>query len=223
MGGARTLKELKSAAASILPVGCEFEVAGIEADPAMLSNNERSLINDWAAARQQEFAAGRLCARRALVALGQPESELLRDAGGLPLWPKGVVGSITHSRGIAAAALRLARGPDALIGLDLEKTNRLSAGASRRVLHSLEVDFAGGDQVRATILFSLKEAFYKAQFPRWGVEGNFQDLGLEVDLDSGQAAVAALGGNFSGFAAQLAGLEFRFSLCDDYVLCFCGR
>lgn len=188
-------------------------------DQSSLWDDERFHIEDWAAPRRREFAAGRLCARRALVALGRLETGLLRDADGLPVWPEGVIGSITHCRGMAAAALReVTAGSDTLLGLDLEKTNRLSAGASRRVLHPLEVAFAGDDQVRATIFFSLKEAFYKAQFPRWRTAGNFQDLGLDVDLNAGRATVAALNERFD---AGLSALQFRFSLVDDYVLSFC--
>lgn len=214
----RTLRKLRLATASLAPTGSAFEVSAMAVDHSFLSKNERALIDGWGVARYQEFAAGRLCARRALSALGRPEAELLRDADGLPLWPAGVIGSITHCRGIAAAALRPADGPNTLLGLDLEKTNRLSAAASGRVLHPLEVAFAGDDQVRASILFSLKEAFYKAQFPRWRQQGNFQDLGLEVDLSAGRAVVGVLDGRFE---PGLAALRFRFSLVDDYVLSFC--
>ncbi|TVP79751.1 MAG: 4'-phosphopantetheinyl transferase superfamily protein [Puniceicoccaceae bacterium] len=214
----RTLLQIKSAAALILPMGGVFELSTIEVDQSFLSDAERALIETWAVPRQQEFAAGRLCARRGLAALGRPAVPLLRDADGLPLWPPGVVGSITHSRGIAAAALRPADGPDTLLGLDLEKTNRLSAAASRRVLHPREVGFAAGDQRRASVLFSLKEAFYKAQFPRWRTPGNFHDLALSVDLAAGRAVVVDLAPCFDPI---LAGLEFRFCLVDDYVLSLC--
>jgi 4'-phosphopantetheinyl transferase EntD len=213
-----TLRKIKLAAASILPVGCVIEVSGVEVAPSFLSDDERALMESWALPRQQEFVAGRLCARRALEKLGQPAMPLLRDADGLPIWPTGVLGSITHCRGIAAAALRRADGVDTLLGLDLEKTNRLSERARRRVLHPCEVSFAGDNQVRATVLFSLKEAFYKAQFPRWRTPGNFQDIGMGVDMDAGRALVTALDARFN---PGLAALQFRFSLVGDYVLSLC--
>jgi 4'-phosphopantetheinyl transferase EntD len=213
-----TLVKLKSAAASMAPGGCAFECAAIGAEPSLLSNHERALIKDWAMPRQKEFTAGRLAARGALATLGRPSQELLRDGEGLPLWPSGVVGSITHCRNMAAAAVRTVDGLETLIGLDLEKTNRLSNAASQRVLHPMEVGFAGDDQVRASILFSLKEAFYKAQFPRWRTTGNFHDIALDVDLVSGGAKVCKLGGRFT---PELVELRFRFRLVDDYVLSFC--
>ena len=45
------------------------------------------------------------------------------------------------------------------LGLDLEQTNRIKEGAARRVVHPMETDFWKGEQLQASILFSLKEAF----------------------------------------------------------------
>ena len=102
-----------------------------------------------------------------------------------------------------------------LLGLDLEKTNRLSAGAINKVLHPVEQIFAGGDQQKASILFSLKEAFYKAQFPNWRAVGNFSDLALEVDLTNGSAKVREMDARFS---PELMRLRFSFRIVDDYVV-----
>src|SRR5450631_1635810 len=55
--------------------------------------------------RQQEFAAGRLCARRALEELGFAGFALLAQADRQPLWPAQIVGSITHTNGLCAAVV----------------------------------------------------------------------------------------------------------------------
>jgi len=106
----------------------------------------------------------------------------------------------------------------ALIGVDIEKTSRLSAAAIKRVMHPLEQGFVAGDQVKASILFSLKEAFYKAQFPRWRTTGNFHDLALGVDMEAGSAQVVEIDARF---APNLAQLRFGFRLVDDYVVSLC--
>lgn len=212
------LSELKRAAARIAPEGCAVEAASLGVDPSFLSELERARIAGFAEPRREEFVAGRWCARQALRALGRPPCELLPDADGLPLWPTGVVASITHCRGLALAAALSATGPETLLGLDLEKTNRLSLSATRRVLHPREAEFAGEDQVRASILFSLKEAFYKAQFPRWRTNGNFRDIALVVDFESGRGRIQYLSKQFD---RRLTGLRFRFSLVGEYVLSFC--
>lgn len=218
MNEAATLRDLKLAASAIAPEGCAVEAAGLGVDPSFLSEPERAHIAGFAEPRRQEFVAGRWCARQALAALARPPCELLPDADGLPLWPAGVVASITHCRGLALAAVLSATDPGTLLGLDLEKTNRLSLAASRRVLHPSEAQFAGEDQVRASILFSLKEAFYKAQFPRWRTNGNFRDIALAVDFESGRGTIQYLSDQFD---RGLTGLRFRFSLVGEHVLSVC--
>ena len=52
---------------------------------------------------------GRACARAALANLGQGEAVIGIDEAGAPLWPAGVVGSITHTKGYAAALVAKAR------------------------------------------------------------------------------------------------------------------
>ncbi len=209
--------ELQAAVDAIARDFCSTVVASIGDDVADLFAAERALIESWAPHRQREFASGRVCARQALEARGIAAVELLPDADGLPNWPAGSVGSISHSRGIVMAAVAL-EDDLSLIGLDLEKTNRLSEAAMRRVVHPLEECFVGGDQVNASILFSLKEAFYKAQFPRWRTTGNFHDLALRVDADAGRAEVLELAPRF---APELSGLNFRFRLVGDYVVSLC--
>jgi len=212
-----TIVQLKLAGAALAPSGSAFEVALVEDCLAELSPKQRELVDSWAPHRQREFATGRLCARRALAVHELDGGDLLPDAEGLPRWPEGSVGSISHSRGIALAVV--ARTSDySLLGVDLEQTTRLSEAAIKRVVHPLEEAFVGSDQLNASILFSLKEAFYKAQFPRWRTTGNFHDLALEVDLVDGVANVLEIDARF---APELASLQFAFRLVDDYVVSLC--
>jgi enterobactin synthetase component D len=209
---------LSQALASLLPAGCAFEAAQVMVDLSGLYETELARIDTWAPHRQNEFAAGRYCARRVLSELGCLDSaQLEADADGVPVWPDGFLGSISHSRGVAAAvAVRTSE--CSLIGLDLEKTNRLTNAAMKRVIHPEEVEFVQDDQVKASILFSLKEAFYKAQFPRHRRRGNFQDLGLSVDAAVGRAEVAAMD---TRFADELSRAMFAYCMAGDYVLSLC--
>ena len=47
--------------------------------------------------RRVEFATGRLCARRAMAALGHARVSIPRAQDRVPIWPDGIVGSITHT------------------------------------------------------------------------------------------------------------------------------
>ena len=214
MSSGKTIAQLREAVHLIVPMGAAFEVAIIDQRATDLLPEERKLIGSWAPSRQREFVTGRMCARRALDLLGVDASGLLPDADGIPQWPEDTVGSISHCRGVAMAMV--AKSVDCrLLGLDLEKTNRLSAGAIKQVLHPMEEIFTGGDQLKASILFSLKEAFYKAQFPKWHAVGNFSDLALEVDLTKGTAKIREMDARFS---SELMRLRFCFRIVDDYVI-----
>lgn len=211
-------EQLEEVGLEMLPAGFALEVATVADDLSELSEVERARIEAWAAHRQSEFATGRRCARRVLLGLGcEDRPELQADADGVPSWPEGFAGSITHSRGMAAAVA--ARVLDCtLLGLDLERTNRLGEAASRRVVHPSEERFVQGDLVKASIIFSLKEAFYKAQFPRDRRTGNFEDLALRVDAMAGSAEVFEMAPRF---AEELKDLRFAYRLVGDYVLSAC--
>ena len=213
----KSINQLREAAQALAPMGAALEVAIIDQHSDELSPEERQLAESWAPHRQREFARGRMCARRALDSLVEGVAGLLPDADGIPQWPEGVVGSISHCRGVAMATV--ANSADCrLIGLDLEKINRLSASAINKVLHPTEESFAIGDQMKASILFSLKEAFYKAQFPKCRTVGNFRDLALDVDLANGAAKIIEM---CSRFTPELLRFRFRFRVVDDYVVSLC--
>lgn len=214
-----TIAQLKHAGLSLLPEEAAFEVLPVGDFLSKLSLRERKSVSDWALGRQHEFATGRFCARRAFAQLGLPcgAYDLLADDDGVPIWPDGFTASISHSRGVALAAVAQTQ-QCALLGADLEKTNRISLRARQKVVHPLESDFMADDQLKASILFSLKEAFYKAQYPRWRTLANFHDLALQVDLHSASAQIQHLDRRF---APELSQLQFRFQLVDDYVLSLC--
>jgi 4'-phosphopantetheinyl transferase EntD len=66
---------------------------------------EENYIRSAATSRREEFLTGRWCARDALSKLGVPTSPVLVGCRGEPLWPNGVVGTITHGAGLAAAVV----------------------------------------------------------------------------------------------------------------------
>ena len=83
--------------------------------------------------RRREFATVRSCARRALCRLGIPPVAILPDADGVPQWPAGVVGSMTHCAGYRAAVVARS---DRLggIGIDAEVHAALPGSADELVL-----------------------------------------------------------------------------------------
>ncbi|HET9518575.1 MAG TPA: 4'-phosphopantetheinyl transferase superfamily protein, partial [Actinoplanes sp.] len=115
------------------------------------------------------------CAREALAALGRPPAPLLRGERGMPEWPDGVVGSITHCEGYRAAVVAPAT-TIWTIGVDAEPDQPLPDGVLGAV--ALPAERGGLQRLLAEdprvnwerLLFSAKEAVYKAWFPltrRW--------------------------------------------------------
>lgn len=128
-------------------------------------------LNTAAPKRKQEFVAGRCCAASALQQLTGQRIYPERAADATPQWPAGVCGSISHSHGIAAAAVGRTATWHTL-GLDVERW--ISAErATRLAKHILVEDewahfsnLAPDAAARyLTLCFSAKESLFKALYP----------------------------------------------------------
>jgi len=177
------------------------ELAG-SAAPEELTARERDCIAHCAPARIRQFAAGRACAHRALQELGIDEFSLLAGTDRQPVWPTGIVGSLTHTDEYAAAVV----GRDhALLGLglDCEGADRVKSHLWRRIatppelewLNALEPGPAGR---AASLLFAAKEAFYKCQFPLTTEWLGFADVCIELDAARLAWTAAATAGRGQG-------------------------
>jgi enterobactin synthetase component D len=125
--------------------------------------------------RRLQYAAGRHCAVTALRGLGLDVSRLDRGADGLPVWPAGVAGSISHCDDLACAVVVNTSDARAA-GLDVERvvSRRRAARVGPLVVDRdelLSARAAGIDEALAvTLLFSAKETLFKCLFPivrRW--------------------------------------------------------
>ena len=214
--------QLQSALQGMIPAGVGAVAACVAAEAELFEYPEEGqhLVNA-VSARRNEFISGRRCARAALAQIDHASCALPPDADGLPIWPAGSVGSISHSRGLCCAVV--ANADDVMsLGIDLEKTTRLSPRAMERVVHPLEASFSGGDQVLGSILFSAKEAFFKAQFPVWGAQPNFKDLALQIDVASRQMSVLEIAPHLPKSLQEATfRMGFRYQLIGDYVVTLC--
>lgn len=117
--------------------------------------------------RQLSYLGGRLCAERALAQIDRNAAGPERGADGEPLWPVAMRGSITHTEEYAHAVALEAQQCSG-IGIDSE---RIVASAREIIAFCCtpferRTWFAGADEpLRATVLFSAKESFYKAIYP----------------------------------------------------------
>lgn len=179
-----------------LPAGVATAELPGEGDPDLLLDGERQLLGRAAPKRAREFAAGRLCARRALAQFGIVNFPIGERDDHRPQWPEHLTGSITHTDGYSAAAVGERQRFQA-IGIDAESIGSVSEDIGSHVLLASEMDWLESlpapEQAKvATLLFSAKEAFYKCQYEVTGQWLEFKDITVDFfgwNLDRGSFAV----------------------------------
>ena len=182
---------------------------------------EEAQLEGAGPARRADFRAGRHCARRALEELGHRPAALLRGEGGAPVWPPGFAGSITHCRGLAAAAVG-PRGTWASMGLDVEVRGRATPRLARMIATPAErAEFerrGERGQDFLDLVFSAKEAFYKAQHPCSGAWLGFHDVELTFAEDGGYRL--RLGKSVPDLGVEGTEFEGRFVFGAEHVASF---
>ena len=143
--------------------------------------------------RVAEFAAGRMCARAAMAVLGLESTPIPAGKDRAPIWPEGVVGSITHTDDYCVAVVGEAK-QFAALGIDAESAGRLKPELWHLTLHTEERKVLLGmngvaAQAQATVLFSAKEAFYKCQYARTRSWVGFEDVIVRIKDDTFEVTV----------------------------------
>ena len=186
---------------------------------------ERAVVGGAADRRRREFLCGRACAHAALAALGRDEGPIGVGARRQPLWPPGVVGSISHAGERVAAVVADASEAWGL-GLDVERVDPpLGADVEALVLSPAERRAAAGPgpsgRHRSKFAFSAKESVYKCLFPRTGWRLGFEDATVELDLEDGTSGAgtfrAVVAPRFRSPELDARSLEGRFVVADGYL------
>lgn len=147
---------------------------------------EWSVVAGAAQARRQQFLDVRGCAREGLVRLGRSRAPLLPGHNGAPVWPDGVVGSLTHCEGYSGAAVAIS-GAVVAVGIDAEPSAALPDGVLELVAdagertHLAGLTCAAGPMAWDRLLFSAKESVYKVWSPMTGQWLGFEDVVVRID------------------------------------------
>ena len=173
--------------AELLPAAVEAtEVFGNGCDDGELMPAERALVAGASEKRRREFTGARVCARLALARAGFRPAPILPGPTGAPQWPSGVVGSLTHCDGYRGAAVGRTEA-FAAIGIDAEPHAALPEGVLAKVASESEQMALAGLARQAPevcwdrMIFSAKEAVYKAWSPATGRWLGFTDAEVELD------------------------------------------
>ena len=149
-----------------------------------LSPEELASLGQPVEKRRREFVTGRACARRALEKLGVDPVPIANGERGEPLWPPGIVGSITHCSSYRGCAVARSRTISS-IGIDAEVHEPLPPGVLETVASAAERGRIGAADAGThldKVLFCAKEAVYKAWFPLTGEWLGFEDVDMTFDL-----------------------------------------
>jgi 4'-phosphopantetheinyl transferase EntD len=201
-----------------------METVGDDDPAAYLLPDEEHLVAKAVLKRRREVTNARTCARRALAALGRPEVSILRGERGQPLWPHGIVGSMTHTAGYYAAAVAEASAVRS-VGVDAEQHDVLPDGVLNHVAFGPErtriallptlADRVWWDR----LLFSAKESVYKAWYPLTGRWLGFEDADITIDPAAATfAARILIDGTTTDGGPPLTHLSGRWLVRDDLIL-----
>lgn len=184
---------------SVVVATAEHDVDGILAD------DESDAVAAALPARRAEFVTGRVLGRRALDALGVRCGSIPVARSGAPVWPAGVVGSITHCVGLRACAVGR-RDAHAGIGIDATPARPLPGGVLARIADLGSAPVAAGlDALRAagiaapdSVLFAAAEAAAKARTSAHGGWHGIDGAHVALHPDGSFAVRARRGPAFTG-------------------------
>ncbi|PRH77958.1 phosphopantetheinyl transferase [Streptomyces solincola] len=204
----------------LLPAEVAWSETSADRLDVPLFAEEEACLTRVVAKRRAEFTTVRACARDALASLGYPPAPLVPGERGAPSWPAGVVGSMTHCDGYRAAVV--ARADEvAALGIDAEPDAPLPEGVLEAI--ALPEDLAAlaalppGGPAWDRVLFSAKEAVYKAWFPIAREFLNFTEAVVVISAEGTfEARILVPGPDFLG--RPLAGFSGRWAAGDGLVL-----
>ncbi|MER8504860.1 4'-phosphopantetheinyl transferase superfamily protein [Mesorhizobium sp. M0204] len=183
---------IRAALSGALGTGEEIAVLVVPLDSVppsldLLHPLERPAVERAVDKRIREFVAGRLLAREAALLLGLSDLVLPAGRDRAPVWPPGIVGSITHSRRWCAVAMARTRDVAGL-GLDIEEHPGVPERLAPEIMTKPEIDScnrlaAAERDLMRSFVFSAKEAAFKAQYGLTKTMFYFQDVDTRIDMD----------------------------------------
>lgn len=182
--------------------------------------------------RQNEFAAGRLCAIDALRGLlGEFDGEIKQDEYCRPVWPNHVIGSISHTDQYSVALVDH-KGKFLSLGADIEhidpskeKLDSIKSLVMTDIENSLLNKFTGDDDEFILnipyIIFSAKESLFKCINPLINIIFDFKDVEtVDIDFNKNKIKLTLLkqiGGNHELLRGQNLTGHFSFLSSNELI------
>jgi len=179
-----------------------------------LNKTDLSFIQKWyhheyshfSESRLEQFLAGRFCAIKAAAKFNFELLSLPMDHKRRPLWPKGITGSISHTKNFAIA---IVSNNAKSIGVDIEsiiEAERWSKIKSKIITEDEQL-IAEQKLFHPTLIFSAKETLYKLISPLADVFFDFLDAQLFtiednkffIELKSDKKELKSFNGIYEGY------------------------
>ncbi|QQM66758.1 4'-phosphopantetheinyl transferase family protein [Actinomyces weissii] len=149
-------------------------------------------------ARRSEFKTVRRLAAEALATLNIRRPIMVPSYGGAPTWPTEVIGSLTHCKGYAAAAIAYRAIVDA-IGIDAERNIPVTSRTFQIATNKTEQEYLDtvtsiDPTITNRLLLSAKESAFKAWFPKEHKKLLLRDIRIEIHAGGSFCAKLPIGG-----------------------------
>lgn len=170
---------------------CEFNKEHYRDDYfQMLGVNLSPTVSSAVVKRKAEFLAGRYCCKKVLASVGVQNFEIVVGKNRAPIWPVGIKGAISHNSHHAMVAVT-ERADILGIGIDIESimSTKTMNDIKSAILRDEEHDLLYVPQARAVVvcslIFSIKESFFKAAYPSTGYYFDFDAITVDkIDYDA---------------------------------------
>lgn len=191
-----------------------FKILGIKYPTPLINASIR---------RQAEFLAGRVSAKKAMEMLDFPYSHIDINNNRAPIWPSGLVGSISHHKNSACCVVALTKNYRG-VGVDIEicMNSDAAAEAMDLILDSEEQKFLSRQPIAfeflVTLAFSAKESLFKALFPEVNRYFDFLEARIiSLDIQNGRL-VLQLKTNLTPILHSGCSFVARYRIKDSEIL-----
>lgn len=201
-------RALRDLARRMMPPGFGCAVLPLDADPPPLLPEEEAVIVRAVPKRRREFALGRSALRMAIGDAGHrlaPSRAIGARPDRQPDLPFGIRASLSHSGDYCIAVAAPPGGPG--IGVDLEPVDRsIPENLAEAVAPYRSV--SGGDH-DPLLVFCIKEALFKAQYPLTGRMLDFGDVPAVIGAGHfraclGNRLIGGLWGRAAGYYLSIS-------------------
>lgn len=183
-----------------------------------LHDDEVAIVASAGPKRRSDFMGGRACAHASLRELAMDRGPISKGERGVPIWPSGTVGSISHADGLCAAVAARSATYKSL-GLDIERNGRVTTRLEKAIMtvgDLRQLNRGSLDRsTAATLIFSAKEAFYKAQYPISQTFLEFEAVNIELKPNAVEAILQIAVPGLGPAGTRIRG---RFALDGMYII-----